>query len=1239
MTTAPPAPKDVLEKVDTLGPLGTPVTTPEVADGFDCTQRTIYNRLETLVDDGVLKTKKVGANSRVWWRPVDGDIRRNDGAVDQRVSITLRERQELSFLSDSEMAKRIREFEWAKTPLGPITEWPLELRVAVDIMLGASEAICIYWGEHYVLLYNDAWQELIGDKHPEALGQPARDVFPEIWETTEPKLTDVLDGNRAVVEREHRLPLAHNGQVEDAWFDYSYNPIPMADGSVGGIFDITTEVTERKQHEEALRESQERLDAFVTATSDVVYRMSPDWSEMYYLDGQEFIPDTDEPRQTWLEEYIPVDERPRVTEAIQEAIETKSTFELEHQVVQVDGTRGWTHSRAVPLLDDNGEIAEWFGTATDITERKRAQQQLGEERDMFADGPAVVFRWEPDEEAGWPVEYVSENVEDVLGYTPEEFESGAVLYTDILLEEELDWIAREVTEHSDGSTERFSHEPYRVRTKDGDVRWVKDVTNIVRDDDSEIENYLGYLIDITERKRQEESLRELQEISTELIQEDDIGNLADRVLDAAVEIVDADFASFQLYNPDQDILELVAHRGFNEEAKSSWAQVRPEDGSTCAEALQTGERIIVSDIETCEFMAGTEDREIYLQTGIRAAQTTPLISRSGDVLGMFSTHWADQRDLSDRDLSHLDVLARQAADLIEHQQTMEALRESEATLERLNVATQELIDAETATIADRVAPLVRDVLDVEFASLWRYDDRSGDLEEYAADAAPDVDVRAVDFPTEIPDQVWETFVGTDVDVENDLDVPTDATAPLRSRAFVPLGRHGVVCLGSTRADTFDERTVDLLETVAATVETAWDRAAGEQELARRNDDLTRLDRLNTLIREIDQALVTAGTREEIDDAVCERLADSNLYEFAWIGAFDADADAARPRSWAGVDGSTVENLAVASNDTGVAPDPFVTAIRTREMQVIEDIATDMRTGPWREVALKCGARSCFNIPLTYDDSVYGVLVVYGGSPAQHHRDTDVLAELGRTIAHAINAIETRDTFQADSVVELTLRSMATDTPLCRLSQVTGSELEFEGLVPGTDDVAILFFSVSGVASKQVVAAGEDVLGIEELTPLTDREDCTMFRARMSDPTLASRVLAQNATVRSLRIDAGTATVVVDLPGSTSVRGFVDDLTQEVPDLELLSRRTRTREPGATLQTAVLDRLTPRQQEVLQLAYRSGYFEMPRDQTGKELADALGIVPSTFTKHIRNAERNLLDVIFVDGHELPEPGAK
>jgi len=174
----------------------------------------------------------------------------------------------------------------------------------------------------------------------------------------------------------------------------------------------------------------------------------------------------------------------------------------------------------------------------------------------------------------------------------------------------------------------------------------------------------------TQRQLQSElaATQRLQQISTQLIHESDVQALYDQVLDAAVVLMRSDFASMQMFHPERGELRLLAHRGFNPAAAAFWEWVRPGSGCTCGAALATGRRVIVADIELSDLMAGTEDLETYRQAGIRAVQSTPLVSRAGAVLGMISTHWRRPHQPSERGLSLLDVLARQAADLIERKQ-------------------------------------------------------------------------------------------------------------------------------------------------------------------------------------------------------------------------------------------------------------------------------------------------------------------------------------------------------------------------------------------------------------------------------------------------------------------------------------------------------------------------------------------------------------------------------------------
>lgn len=151
----------------------------------------------------------------------------------------------------------------------------------------------------------------------------------------------------------------------------------------------------RKESERAVRESEERFRALVNATSDVIYRMSPDWSEMWHLEGQQFISDTRQPTRNWLQKYIHPDDQTHVLQVVQQAVEGRLPFKLEHRIIRADGTMGWTSSRAIPLLDLDGNILEWFGAASDVTPRKEAENKLrdSEERlrvTLASIGDAVI---------------------------------------------------------------------------------------------------------------------------------------------------------------------------------------------------------------------------------------------------------------------------------------------------------------------------------------------------------------------------------------------------------------------------------------------------------------------------------------------------------------------------------------------------------------------------------------------------------------------------------------------------------------------------------------------------------------------------------------------------------------------------------------------------------------------------------------------------------------------------------
>lgn len=186
------------------------------------------------------------------------------------------------------------------------------------------------------------------------------------------------------------------------------------DGAVMTFFDISS----RRAAEQALRDSEELFRLFVTTSSDTLYKMSADWTEMRSLQGMNFLADTKTESATWLEKYIPEEDRLEVKAAIEGAVRKKSTFELEHRVIRADGTIGWTLSRAVPMLDTQNNIAEWFGSASDITQRRLGENALRESEARFRAlaeaSPALI--WQID--ANGNAVYLNQRYLDMTGLEP-----------------------------------------------------------------------------------------------------------------------------------------------------------------------------------------------------------------------------------------------------------------------------------------------------------------------------------------------------------------------------------------------------------------------------------------------------------------------------------------------------------------------------------------------------------------------------------------------------------------------------------------------------------------------------------------------------------------------------------------------------------------------------------------------------------------------------------------------------
>ncbi len=342
-------------------------------------------------------------------------------------------------MGGGDIGRHVRDTDWSQTPLGAYATWPQSLRSCLSTVLNTKGVAALFWGAEQRTLYNDACATALGDRHSRAFGQPLPDALADTVPALVSQVAQVLTTGEGMTVEDFTVVTRRQGRDETAAWTYSISPIQGERGNVAGAVLLATETTQQRRVVEALKESEARLSGLLRTSSEVLYSMNPDWSEMSQLAGGGFLADTATTNPNWLADYIPAADQTSVKAAIAEAIRTATPFRFQHRVRRADGSLGWIESRAVPLLDAQGNVTEWFGAANDVTARRQAEIALQEsERTLrliveaatdyailTISAGRIVTSWSAGAEAifGFSREAIVGQSVDML-FTPEDREAG-----------------------------------------------------------------------------------------------------------------------------------------------------------------------------------------------------------------------------------------------------------------------------------------------------------------------------------------------------------------------------------------------------------------------------------------------------------------------------------------------------------------------------------------------------------------------------------------------------------------------------------------------------------------------------------------------------------------------------------------------------------------------------------------------------------------------------------------------
>ena len=314
---------------------------------------------------------------------------------------------ELWFLQGGgEMGALMRAHDWSASPLGPPAQWPLAMRSYVSLMLGSKFPMFAAWGPDLGFIYNDAYVPILGNKHPRALGRRFYDIWSEIWSDISPLIDAALAG-RSTYHEDLPLVMNRKGFDEHTRFTFSYSPMRDEHGAIAGMFCACTETTGRVAAEQALRESDERLEMALSVGNsigtwdwDVVNdRVVADtrFAQLYGVDPQRAKAGA--PIAEFFSGIHP-DDLPQVEDNVAKALRTGEPFSSEYRLRQPDGSLHWVVAQGRCLLDAGGKPLRFPGVSFDITDRKRTDERL---RQLNADLERQVIERSSERGTTWQV--------------------------------------------------------------------------------------------------------------------------------------------------------------------------------------------------------------------------------------------------------------------------------------------------------------------------------------------------------------------------------------------------------------------------------------------------------------------------------------------------------------------------------------------------------------------------------------------------------------------------------------------------------------------------------------------------------------------------------------------------------------------------------------------------------------------------------------------------------------------